>query len=86
MHAVYLLITPLFCVFFQFHNTIWECVFGLDCGDTPEESLAVYMDKPTVPPSVKALIPDRWDAETILEGVDEFLDMLDHLNEMLGET
>ena len=75
------------CIFLplQFHNILWECMFGKAIGLSPEQSLALFMETPVISPEVAALIPpDPWDVGAILKDMDEVFENLDSLNESLG--
>ena len=75
------------CIFLllQFHNILWECMFGKAIGLSPEQSLALFMEAPAISPEVAALIPpDPRDVEAILKDMDEVFENLDSLNESLG--
>ena len=55
----------------------------MDFSKSPEKSLALHMENPTVPPGD---IPIPWEPDIILEDFQEFLENLDSLNELLGSS
>lgn len=70
----------------QFHNIKWEVTFGRDADLSPERSLLLHMDRPEVDPALLSSIAYPWDADTIVEDLEEMFDHLDTLNESLGEA
>ena len=59
-------------------------MFGKAIGLSPEQSLALFTEKPVISPEVATLIPpDPWDVGAILKDMDEVFKNLDILNESL---
>ena len=54
-----------------------------DFSKSPEKSLALHMENPTIPPGD---IPIPWEPDIILEDFQDFLENLDSLNELLGSS
>ena len=67
----------------QLHNLVWECALGRDANLSPDQSLALYMEKGTVDSAVLEAIPRHWQPDDILRDFQEFWDRLDTLNERL---
>ena len=67
----------------QLHNLSWECAFGRDMGLTPDQSLALHMERGSVDAGQFDSIPHPWHPELILRDYDDFWGHLDRLNSML---
>jgi hypothetical protein len=65
------------------HNLAWECALGRDANLSPDQSLALYVEKGTVDPAVVEAVPRHWQPDDILADFQEFWDRLDTLNECL---
>jgi len=62
-------------------------MFGRTIGLSPEQSLALFMETPTISPKVVSQIPqDPWDIATILKDMDDVFQNLDEINKLLSET
>ena len=65
----------------QLHNLAWECALGRDANLSPDQSLALYVEKGTVEPAVVEAVPRHWQPDDILADFQEFWDRLDTLNQ-----
>ena len=62
------------------------CSFANDIGQTPEEALSLYMEHPSLDPTLKTKMPDPSDSETFISQQDlhSILEKVDWLSEQLG--
>lgn len=75
-----------FCCCLQLSNILWESSFAKDIGQTPEEAISLYMEDPSVDPTVKTKVPDPWDPATFISQKDlhSILEKVDWLSKQLG--
>eukprot|EP00731_Ephydatia_muelleri_P033572 Em0032g34a len=61
----------------------WVCSFANDIGQTPEEALSLYMEHPSLDPTLKTKMPDPSDSETFISQQDlhSILEKVDWLSE-----
>ncbi|KAL5510868.1 hypothetical protein EMCRGX_G006479 [Ephydatia muelleri] len=70
----------------ELSSILWVCSFANDIGQTPEEALSLYMEYPSLDPTVKTKMPDLSDPETFISQQDlhSILEKVDWLSEQLG--